>query len=87
MVDDTVYSFGGVNLDAQGATNADFMLRITDHRLAEDLVRVYARTRRANSRFSGFRSSALKYGKDQVLVDGGIPGDSIIYRRALKYAR
>jgi len=50
-------------------------------------VQVYARTRRANSRFSGFRSSALKYGKDQVLVDGGIPGDSIIYRRALKYAR
>ncbi len=87
VVDDTVYSFGGVNLDDHGATNADFMLRITDHRLAEDLVRVYARTRRANSRFSGFRSSSLKYGKDQVLVDGGIPGDSIIYRRALKYAR
>ncbi len=87
VVDDTVYSFGGVNLDDHGATNADFMLRVTDHRLAEDLVQVYARTRRANSRFSGFRSSALKYGKDQVLVDGGIPGDSIIYRRALKYAR
>jgi cardiolipin synthase len=87
VVDDTVYSFGGVNLDGQGATNADFMLRITDHRLAEDLVQVYARTRSANSRLSGFRSSALKYGKDQVLVDGGIPGDSIIYRRALKYAR
>jgi cardiolipin synthase len=87
VVDDTVYSFGGVNLDDQGATNADFMLRITDHRLAEDLVRVYARTHHANSRFAGFRSTALKYGKDQVLVDGGIPGDSIIYRRALKYAR
>ncbi len=87
VVDDTVYSFGGVNLDDHGATNADYMLRITDHRLAEDLVAVYARTRQANSRFSGFRSSSLKYGKDQVLVDGGIPGDSIIYRRALKYAR
>lgn len=87
VVDDTVYSFGGVNLDDRGATNGDYMLRITDHRLAEDLVRVYARTRRANSIFSGFRSSALKYGKDQVLIDGGIPGDSIIYRRALKYAR
>lgn len=87
VVDDTVYSFGGVNLDDQGATNADYMLRVTDHRLAEDLVHVYARTRHANSRRSGFRSSALTYGKDQVLVDGGIPGDSIIYRRALKYAR
>ena len=87
VVDDTVYSFGGVNLDDQGATNIDFMVRITDHRLAEDLTRVYERTRHANSRVSGFRAVALKYGKDQVLVDGGIPGDSIIYRRALKYAR
>lgn len=87
VVDDTVYSFGGVNLDDQGATNIDFMLRITDHRLAEDLVRVYERTRHANSRVSGFRSAALKYGKDHVLIDGGTPGDSIIYRRALKYAR
>ncbi len=87
VVDDTVYSFGGVNLDDRGATSADYMLRITDPRLAEDLVRVYARTRSANSFFSGFRSSALKYGKDHVLVDGGIPGDSIIYRQALKWAR
>jgi cardiolipin synthase len=86
VVDDTVYSFGGVNLDDQGATNIDFMIRVTDHRLAEDIVRVYERTRYANSRVRGFRSVALKYGKDQVLVDGGIPGDSIIYRRALKYA-
>lgn len=87
VVDDTVYSFGGVNLDDQGVANVDFMLRVTDHRLAEDVVRVYERTRNANSRASGFRSVALTYGKDQLLVDGGIPGDSIIYRRALKYAR
>lgn len=63
------------------------MLRITDHRLAEDLARVYERTRHASNRVSGFRSVALKYGRDHVLVDGGIPGDSIIYRRAPKYAR
>jgi len=87
VVDDTVYSFGGVNLDDRGATSGDYMLRITDHRLADDLVHVYARIRSANSFFSGFRSSALKYGEDHVLVDGGIPGDSIIYRQALKYAR
>jgi cardiolipin synthase len=86
VVDDTVYSFGGVNLDNRGATNGDYMLRITDHRLAEDLVLVYERTRHANTLFSGFHSSSLKYGKDHVLVDGGVPGDSIIYRTALKYA-
>lgn len=87
VVDDTVYSFGGVNLDDQGVTNVDYMLRITDHRLAEDITRVYERTRVANTRSKGFRATALQYGKDQVLVDGGLPGDSIIYRRAVKFAK
>src|SRR5664279_4173672 len=86
VVDDTVYSFGGVNMDDHGATSADYMLRISDRHLADDLVQVYARTRSATSFFSGLRSSALKYGRDHVLVDGGVPGDSIIYRQALKYA-
>ena len=87
VVDDAVYSFGGVNVDDQGVTNVDFMLRVIDHRLAEDLCQVYERTRTANERLGGFRSVALRYGKDHVLIDGGLPGDSIIYRRALKYAR
>lgn len=87
VVDDVVFTGGGVNLDNQGVTNVDYMLRIADHRLADDLSRVYERTKRANSRVTGFRSVALKYGKDHVLIDGGIPGDSIIYRRAVKYAR
>ncbi len=63
VVDDTVYSFGGVNLDDQSAANVDYMLRVTDHRLAEDLVRVYERTRVANTRVRGFRSVALKYAR------------------------
>ncbi len=86
VVDDTVYSFGGVNLDDRGATNVDYMVRIVDHRLAEHLVRVYTRTRDANTPLRGFRSSSLTYGTDEVLIDGGIPGDSIVYRRALTYA-
>lgn len=87
VVDDTVYSFGGVNLNDEAVANVDFMMRLTDRQLADDLSRVYERTRLANSRAAGFRSIALTYDKDQVLVDGGIPGDSIIYRRAVKYAR
>jgi cardiolipin synthase len=87
VVDDTVYSFGGVNLDDQGVTNVDFMLRVEDPRLADDVTRIYRRIRKANTKAVGHRSMALKYGKDQVLVDGGIVGDSIIYRRAVKYAK
>jgi cardiolipin synthase len=87
VVDDTVYSFGGVNLDDQGATNVDFMLRIEDARLADDLCRTYNAARRASSLEAGHGSREFKYGKDRVLVDGGVVGDSIIYRRAVKYAR
>jgi cardiolipin synthase len=86
VVDDVAYSFGGVNLDDQGATNVDYMLRVADSRVADDLVAVYRRVQQMNTAERGHRSMALKYGKDQVLVDGGLVGDSIIYRRALKYA-
>jgi len=87
VVDDVAYSFGGVNLDDQGATNVDYMLKVADARLADDLVGVYQRVQQMNLAERGHRSREYKYGKDRVLVDGGLAGDSIIYRRALKYAR
>ncbi|WP_062200667.1 phospholipase D-like domain-containing protein [Demequina salsinemoris] len=87
VVDDVVYAFGGVNLDRKGVENADFMLRIDDARLADDIEGVYGRIQRMNLHERGHRSLELRYGTDRVLVDGGIPGDSIIYRRALHHAR
>ena len=87
VVDDIAYSFGGVNLDDQGATNIDYMLKVADGRLADALVAVYKRVQHMNGLQRGHRSKAVKFGKDQVLIDGGLVGDSIIYRRALKYAR
>ncbi|WNM24153.1 phospholipase D-like domain-containing protein [Demequina capsici] len=86
VVDDVAYAFGGVNLDRKGVENADFMLRIDDPRLADDLDDVYGRIQRMNLSERGHRSLELRYGTDRVLVDGGIPGDSIIYRRALHHA-
>lgn len=87
VTDDVAYAFGGVNLDHRGVENADFMLRIQDERLADDLEDVYGRIQRMNLHERGHRSLELRYGRDRVLVDGGIPGDSIIYRRALKHAQ
>ncbi|WP_169816446.1 phospholipase D-like domain-containing protein [Demequina soli] len=87
VVDDVAYAFGGVNLDRKGIENTDFMLRIADPRLADDLETVYHQIRHMNHHERGHESLELPYGTDRVLVDGGIPGDSIIYRRALELAR
>ncbi|WP_062385893.1 phospholipase D-like domain-containing protein [Demequina iriomotensis] len=87
VVDDAVYAFGGVNLDRKGVENADFMLRIADARLADDLETVYHQIQHMNAHERGHESLAFRYGADRVLVDGGVPGDSIIYRRALALAR
>ena len=86
VVDDTSFSFGGVNVDDAGATNVDYMLRVDDRKLADDLVWLYSTIRKANVKKVGHRSRSLKYGKDRVLVDGGLVGDSIIYRHACKLA-
>jgi cardiolipin synthase len=86
VVDDTSYSFGGVNVDDAGATNVDYMLRVDDRQLADDLVWIYSTIQKANIKKVGHRSRSLKYGKDRVLVDGGLVGDSIIYRHACRLA-
>lgn len=87
VVDDVAYAFGGVNLDRKGVENTDFMLRIADARLADDLETVYHQIQHMNAHERGHESLVFRYGDDRVLVDGGIPGDSIIYRRALSLAR
>ncbi|WP_084101495.1 phosphatidylserine/phosphatidylglycerophosphate/cardiolipin synthase family protein [Demequina sp. NBRC 110051] len=88
VVDDVAYAFGGVNLDDRGVSNVDFMLRCEDASLADMLDAVFARIREASLLEQGHRSLSLRTGpRDEVLVDGGVPGDSIIYRRAVKYAK
>ncbi|WP_062518433.1 phospholipase D-like domain-containing protein [Demequina gelatinilytica] len=87
VVDDAAYAFGGVNLDRKGVENTDFMLLIADARLADDLEAVYHQIQHMNAHERGHESLEYRYGTDRVLVDGGIPGDSIIYRRAVAQAR
>lgn len=86
MVDDTVYSFGGVNLYQKGIENNDYMFTIDDGALADKLIDEYHRLVRADAGDYSYRSHSFKHGDDTVLIDGGFVGDSIIYRRACQLA-
>ncbi len=86
VVDDTVYSFGGVNLYKAGIENYDYMFKITDKALADKLIDEYHRLARADAGGYAYRSHSFKHGEDTILIDGGLVGDSIIYRRACKLA-
>ena len=88
IVDDTVFSFGGVNLYAKDfAENNDFMFRCKDSRLADDLTHEFNQITKADSHHHTYRSHKFSYGKNFVLTDGGFQGDSIIYRRVCELAK
>ncbi|MDB5167316.1 MAG: hypothetical protein JWN26_461 [Candidatus Saccharibacteria bacterium] len=84
VVDDTVYSFGGVNLYEKGIENFDYMFKIRDNELADKLIDEYHRLERADAGGYAYRSHSFMHGNDTILIDGGIFGDSIIYRRVCK---
>jgi cardiolipin synthase len=86
IVDDTVYSFGGVNLNSESFTYTDYMFAVTNPDLADRLAAEHDRIIRADKRGHTYRS--LRFGDDDntVLIDGGFFGDSIIYRRACHFA-
>lgn len=87
VIDDTIYSFGGVNLYDQGIRDADYMFKVVDKELADTLDQEYERLVRADTNSFSYKSRSIdsRYGK--VLIDGGLPFDSIIYRRACSLAR
>lgn len=86
IVDDTVYSFGGVNLYAKGLREIDYMLRENDVKLGDHLVREHERIARADRLGKFYRSHKFSGKNGDILIDGGRPRDSIIYRRACDLA-
>ncbi len=86
IVDDTVYSFGGVNLYQKGIDCNDYMFKINDQLLADNLVYEYHHLIKADAGDYSYPSHSFTSGVDTVLIDGGFMGDSIIYRRACKLA-
>lgn len=88
IVDDVVFSFGGVNLYGKDITgNVDYMFRCEDDRLADDLTHEFNQITKADRSHFAYRSHKFSYGVNTVLTDGGFQGDSIIYRRAVELAK
>lgn len=82
VVDNTLFTFGGVNLYEEGIHNVDYMFRHHDELLADRIVQEQKRVQKAEARSGNYPSVAYEHGEMTVLIDGGIIGQSVIYRRA-----
>ena len=87
IVDDTVFSFGGVNLYEAATKHADYMFRADNPTLADKLFKEHARIVRADKNRHAYRSHSSKLDdKSTILFDAGLFGDSIIYARVCRLA-
>lgn len=86
VVDDTVYCFGGINIHHTGISNVDYMFKLKDSSLAEELAGEHRRILSADRAGHGYASHLFGTISHTVLIDGGKPNDSIIYRHVLSYA-
>jgi cardiolipin synthase len=86
VIDDTSFCFGGVNLYDGGIDNVDYMFRVEDGKLADRLVEEQRRIYRSERRSGNYPSVAVEQTDKKILIDGGIIGQSIIYRRACELA-
>lgn len=86
IVDNTVYTFGGVNLYDVGIDNLDYMFRCEDTSLADHLASQQDMFVRENKSGRAQPSHDFGLGDNVALIDGGMIGDSIIYRHARRLA-
>lgn len=84
IVDDTLFTFGGVNLYEEGVKNIDYMFKHVDAKLADRIVDEQRRVQKAEARSTNYPGVAYEHGDMNVLIDGGIIGQSVIYRRAVE---
>ncbi|MCA9328032.1 hypothetical protein KDA14_05875, partial [Candidatus Saccharibacteria bacterium] len=82
IVDDTVFSFGGVNLYDNGINHVDFMVSMKDKALADKLEAEHQRIHESERTGRRYHSHSFDCTVGTVLVDGGMFGGSAIYRRA-----
>lgn len=87
IIDDHIFSFGGVNLSHAGiAERTDYMFYVVDHDLADRLAKkqLLIESAAPNRQFSNMN---IKTNFGNVLIDGGKFGHSLIYNHAIKLAR
>ncbi len=84
IIDDAVFCFGGINLYDGGIQNVDYMLHLHDPKLAQRLIDEQKRIQIAERTSTNFSSVIHEYDHFTMLLDGGIIGQSIIYRRVME---
>lgn len=87
VVDDHVFTFGGVNVYQMGVENTDYMFYLENEALANRLVKEQSRIQKAERTATNFPSSTYTLDKSTVLFDGGIVAHSVIYKRACELAQ
>lgn len=84
LIDDTSYSFGGVNFVDEMFGNTDYMLKSKGAELADHLEQLVKRISRTRP---PLLDEEVRLNKDNsVLFDGGRPKRSLIYERACELA-
>lgn len=86
IVDDTVYSYGGINLYDAGIASNDYMFKTKDERLAERMRAEHELVISTDKAGSSYPSHTFGAKGGAILVDGGRMFDSVIYRRACSLA-
>ena len=86
VVDDIVYSFGGVNPYRDGLSNNDYMLRVHDAKLADTLDGQYRDIIHANTHGYVHNDQTIHAALGTIYIDGGFKNRSSIYRRACRLA-
>lgn len=88
IVDDTVYSFGGVNLYGMGMENTDYMFRIVNQDLSNALHERHLQLIKADKGNHAGKNRFIEVSsKTKIIFDGGIPFHSEIYDRAIELSR
>jgi cardiolipin synthase A/B len=83
ILDDRVYTFGGINFTDDSFQNTDYMLEIDDPLLANRLYRLVRNIEQGSRRPLPDLEEQLG-GEATLLFDGGTPKSSIIYDTACK---
>jgi len=84
IIDDTSYTFGGVNFEDGSFSVTDYMLRTTDAKTANQLARLIQRIGATPPPLDDMAITLDDH--NQLLFDGGKPGHSLIYERACELA-